>query len=685
MDAPTRQREIMSLVRSVNYNNEEFVKEYGLKLSTEMDKVEARVLPPPMVQYDCNSFVTPRKGAWDMRDKQFFMGSCIKQWAVICFCPITVVKENSLSIFIDKLIKISAGAGMPILSKPNFCKYTTDAKRVAPIFNFLKRSLKSLQLVVFVLPGKTNLYSEIKRVGDTMFGIATQCVQSKNVNHIKFQALANICLKINVKLGGINSIICPYNRSRVFNEPIIFFGIDVSTVSEPNRPKLVSVVASMDAHPSKYIARIDVQSNKVDEVKNLSEMVKELLIQFYKETYFKPHRFVFYRQGIPNSKLEPVFNKELLAIRDACLKLEQGYRPGITYIFLQKRHHTRLFCKDLSDREGISGNVPAGTIVDQGITSPVEFDFFLCSHSGVQQQQRTSAFISREYCDMPVITYSSNYNSNNHHTMSSASSGHTLPKYSSTTNSSLNNGSIYNFKYRNPGLSSNSRTFTSSSTDNYRSILSNLSGLNKSTTLQTKSRNYLNSSNNYKNYVSTSSLSSTPRSSISHSSISNSSTSSNGSISSYNNTNSSGVSSSSSVTLTSYSPRRSSLINDDFKTSTNSLKTKNDTENKLTLEEVKNNTSDEDLEEAIEEFQPNLIIYNAGADVLMNDPLGGLDLTSDGVIRRDEMVFRYAKKNNISVAMLTSGGYHPDNSQLISDSIKNLFAKGYINRINLVN
>jgi len=43
-----------------------------------------------------------------------------------------------------------------------------------------------------------------------------------------------------------------------------------------------------------------------------------------------------------------------------------------------------LFCADRKEQLGKSGNVPAGTIVDFGITHPTEFDFFLCSHQGIQ-------------------------------------------------------------------------------------------------------------------------------------------------------------------------------------------------------------------------------------------------------------------------------------------------------------
>jgi hypothetical protein len=77
------------------------------------------------------------------------------------------------------------------------------------------------------------------------------------------------------------------------------------------------------------------------------------------------------------------------------MKLEIGYQPGITFIAVQKRHHTRLFCADRKDQIGRSGNIPAGTTVDDGITHPTEFDFYLCSHAGIQVTQ-TCFFKGRE-------------------------------------------------------------------------------------------------------------------------------------------------------------------------------------------------------------------------------------------------------------------------------------------------
>lgn len=59
----------------------------------------------------------------------------------------------------------------------------------------------------------------------------------------------------------------------------------------------------------------------------------------------------------------------------------------------------------------------------------------------------------------------------------------------------------------------------------------------------------------------------------------------------------------------------------------------------------------------IEQFEPDLICYIAGADPYREDQLGGLALTIDGLKRRDEVVFRFARNNGIPVMVTLAGGY----------------------------
>ncbi|XP_059051131.1 protein argonaute-2 isoform X1 [Achroia grisella] len=410
--APDREREINNLVRRANFNTDLYVKEFGLTISNNMMEVRGRVLPPPKLQYGGRvsslggQQALPNQGVWDMRGKQFFMGVEIRVWAIACFAPQRTVREDALKNFTQQLQKISNDAGMPIIGQPCFCKYATGPDQVEPMFKYLKSTFVQLQLVVVVLPGKTPVYAEVKRVGDTVLGMATQCVQAKNVNKTSPQTLSNLCLKINVKLGGINSILVPSLRPKVFNEPVIFLGVDVThpPAGDNKKPSIAAVVGSMDAHPSRYAATVRVQQHRYIEnipdsgirqeiVHEMSSMVQELLIMFYKSTGgFKPHRIIMYRDGISEGQFLQVLQHELTAVREACIKLEAEYKPGITFIVVQKRHHTRLFCADKKEQSGKSGNIPAGTTVDLGITHPTEFDFYLCSHQGIQGTSRPSHY-----------------------------------------------------------------------------------------------------------------------------------------------------------------------------------------------------------------------------------------------------------------------------------------------------
>uniref|UniRef100_A0A8C3B0U6 Argonaute RISC component 4 n=1 Tax=Cyclopterus lumpus TaxID=8103 RepID=A0A8C3B0U6_CYCLU len=218
------------------------------------------------------------------------------------------------------------------------------------------------------------------------------CVQVKNVVKTSPQTLSNLCLKINAKLGGINNVLVPHQRPSVFQQPVIFLGADVThpPAGDGKKPSIAAVVGSMDGHPSRYCATVRVQTQEV--IQDLTNMVRELLIQFYKSTRFKPTRIIYYRGGVSEGQMKQVAWPELIAIRKACISLEEDYRPGITYIVVQKRHHTRLFCSDKAERVGKSGNVPAGTTVDSTITHPSEFDFYLCSHAGIQGTSRPSHY-----------------------------------------------------------------------------------------------------------------------------------------------------------------------------------------------------------------------------------------------------------------------------------------------------
>ncbi|OAY83945.1 Histone deacetylase 2 [Ananas comosus] len=87
---------------------------------------------------------------------------------------------------------------------------------------------------------------------------------------------------------------------------------------------------------------------------------------------------------------------------------------------------------------------------------------------------------------------------------------------------------------------------------------------------------------------------------------------------------------------------------------------------------------DKALEVAKTKFNPELVVYNAGTDILDGDPLGRLKVSPEGVAIRDEKVFQFARERNIPLLMLTSGGYMKSSARVIADSIINLSKRNLI-------
>ncbi len=63
------------------------------------------------------------------------------------------------------------------------------------------------------------------------------------------------------------------------------------------------------------------------------------------------------------------------------------------------------------------------------------------------------------------------------------------------------------------------------------------------------------------------------------------------------------------------------------------------------------------LKEVIDDFQPDFIIYLAGADPYVHDQLGGLSISIKGLKQRDEEVIKRVKEKGIPVSVVLGGGY----------------------------
>ncbi len=113
-------------------------------------------------------------------------------------------------------------------------------------------------------------------------------------------------------------------------------------------------------------------------------------------------------------------------------------------------------------------------------------------------------------------------------------------------------------------------------------------------------------------------------------------------------------------------PHRKQVSNLDFPLSKG-------TTDKLYLETV-----DNALNEAFTHFNPDAVIYDAGVDIHCNDDLGHLDISTEGVLARDKLVFDYCELRGIPIAAVIGGGYQRDIEALVNVHLQLFIAAGVI-------
>lgn len=74
----------------------------------------------------------------------------------------------------------------------------------------------------------------------------------------------------------------------------------------------------------------------------------------------------------------------------------------------------------------------------------------------------------------------------------------------------------------------------------------------------------------------------------------------------------------------------------------------------------------------IAEFKPELIVHNAGSDVLNSDPLSSFRLSVEDMNQRDLAVVNFGRKENIPVAMVLAGGYGKESAHAHTRSIQKI-------------
>ncbi|KJA19691.1 hypothetical protein HYPSUDRAFT_143440 [Hypholoma sublateritium FD-334 SS-4] len=410
---------------TLQFGQSNYIAQFGLTITEQPMKVKARIIDPPNIRYSDTDFRLSIMLRFSRLDKKFKVPVTIQTWGIAIYESSRRFSAPILQEMITAFQRACARVGINIVNVEPVTRYITNPQGVIETqlrqlgVDCIKKYKTPPHLLLVVLPeGANEIYTAVKHCGDVTMGVATQCLIARKCTRAKDQYWANVMLKVNVKLGGINSI----SESGIMDyitdpaNPAIVIGADVihPPPHSQGRPSFTAVVGSVDSNAAKYVSTSHVQVGRREMIVDLKEMVKNVL-EKYKDyrlhmekkaaEHLNPKRLFFFRDGVSEGEFDQVLKQgQCPCIHYACEEL--GMSPKITLIVVGKRHHNQMFPSNNRENK----NAPAGTVIDTDITHPLEFDFILQSHEGILGTSRPAHYSVlldvRHYADaMQALSY----------------------------------------------------------------------------------------------------------------------------------------------------------------------------------------------------------------------------------------------------------------------------------------
>ncbi|EJD43460.1 Piwi-domain-containing protein [Auricularia subglabra TFB-10046 SS5] len=407
------------------------LKEFGLSVSGQMTVIPARRLNPPRIMY-LKGAVNANEGSWNIVNVMFHRGARAPLWHVLYVNDTSKRSEFSrpddpkLLALLETFQRKCSSSGMQMPKYKDLKAVKLDPQHrdndprreaaMAAVENTLQQLLqnpataKTVSFVLVLLQHRDDyIYPCIKRLAAVKFGVHTQCMQLEKAmprnrgedtvdTRRQDQYMSNVALKVNTKLGGINHKLEAPAMQWLTGKRTMMVGIDVThpgPASVAGTPSIAGVVANVDADFVQFPASLRLQKSKQEGIAELSNMMIERLVAYRNATKNLPERVLVFRDGVSEGQYDKVIREEVPQFLDAFKRIDPKnprYRPALSVIICGKRHHARFPATAEGDADK-TGNTRPGTVVDRGVTSVVDFDFYLQAHAGLQGTVRPTHYI----------------------------------------------------------------------------------------------------------------------------------------------------------------------------------------------------------------------------------------------------------------------------------------------------
>ncbi|XP_015598612.1 piwi-like protein Siwi isoform X2 [Cephus cinctus] len=342
--------------------------EWDLKLERSLLNVQGRLLNQEQIVFGRNKKIRSGEQAdWasGFRGAEMFVTTELKEWVLV----VTSRSGRDAEKFFENLSRTSRPMGFNI-KPPKYYELRED--RAGNYTDALENIMSSSkpQLIMCVVPNnRADRYSAIKKKCCVDRPVCSQVVLAKNLNPQKggMSIATKIAIQLNCKIGGAAWSV------EVPSGGLMVVGFDVCHDTVNKNKDIGAMVASLDKSLSRYYSAVTMHRNGEELSNNLSMNLVNAVQKYQQVNKALPTRIILYRDGVSDGEIPYVYSHEGRMIREKLAVLYGDPKlVKMAIIIVTKRVNTRLFA---------NGNVnpPPGTVVDDGITDPARYDFFIVS------------------------------------------------------------------------------------------------------------------------------------------------------------------------------------------------------------------------------------------------------------------------------------------------------------------
>ncbi|XP_061940486.1 piwi-like protein Siwi isoform X2 [Apis cerana] len=355
-----RLRDKPSIVRELN--------EWNLHLDEKLVDVPARFLQPEKIVLGSGRTVSAGQYAdWtrELHNKPLYNIARLTNWVVICMGRM----RRDVERFIQTLKESASGMGFRI-DNPRLWDIADD--RSNTYSDTLERvmSTSNPELIFCVVSNnRADRYSAIKKKCTHDRPVASQVFLAKNLSNKGIRSIATkVAIQLNCKLGG-----APWS---VELPPInlMVVGYDVCHDPADKSRDFGAMVASLDRSLTRYYSAVAAHTTGEELSDEFGESLEKAVLCYRQVNKILPSHILIYRDGVGEGQVPYVYKHE---VDDIKAKLNKLYGDPSTiklaFVIVTKRINTRLFYNQ--------NNPPPGTVVDDVVTNPLRYDFFIVSQS----------------------------------------------------------------------------------------------------------------------------------------------------------------------------------------------------------------------------------------------------------------------------------------------------------------